>query len=79
MTDTDHPRFTAALTELATLLRDTLPPQQEGRYWRLLQDRITLAEWEYATEQAALRETFYHVPLPAHLMDYVREYRQEVA
>jgi hypothetical protein len=80
MTDPDHPRFTKALTELATILRDTtLPPHYPELYWRLLQDRVSIEEWEYATQQAALREGYYHVPLPAHLLDYVREYRQEVA
>ena len=73
----DLPRFQAVFAELMDFFRDPLSLGQQARYWLLLQDRITLAEWEYAAQQAMARETFYQVPLVAHFMDYVREYRQQ--
>lgn len=78
MTDTDHPRFLAALAEMERLFRETLTDVARQLYWRLLAERCTLDEWEYATTEAMARETFAHVPLPGMLMDYVREYRQGV-
>lgn len=52
---------------------------RQRAYWQLFADRITIDEWTYACEQAMIRETFHKVPLPAQLLDYVREYRQQQA
>jgi len=79
MTDADQPQFLALLGELETFFREALTVQQREQYWRLCQDRATLPEWAYAAREAMVHEGYYHVPLIAHLMDYVREYRKEVA
>ena len=76
MTDQDRPRFLQALTELARVFRDPLPPDDAECYWRLYEPRVTLAEWEYAVEQAKVDLPYYHVPLPVHMLEYVRAYRQ---
>jgi hypothetical protein len=72
----EETRFRQALASMEHFFRDPLPPQHQTQYWLLLRDVVTIDEWEYAAQEAQRRETFYRVPLPAHLMDYVREYRQ---
>src|SRR5262245_26632136 len=76
METTDVERFFQALTAMALMFSDEMGKDRMRQYWLLLQDKCTIEEWAYAAEQAMLRETFHKVPLPAQLMDYVREYRQ---
>lgn len=76
MTLDDSPRFFQALAAMGLIFSDDLSKDRQRLYWEIFRDRITLAEWEYACHQAISRETFHKVPLPAVLMDYVRECRQ---
>ena len=46
-------------------------------YWNAMRDRISINEWEYAVEEAMAKETFHKVPLPATMMPYCLEYREE--
>ena len=79
MTRNDQPRFFQALTAMAEIFQDEMTELRQKLYWQLFADRNTIDEWEYACEQAMVRETFHKVPLPAQLLDYIREYRQEQA
>lgn len=54
---------------------DELSELRISTYWRLLSQKCTIQEWEYACTQAMLREEFHKIPLPAALLDYIREYR----
>ena len=76
MTTESLPGFLTALNDMAELFCDALTEQRQRSYWQIMRDRVTLPEWQYACTQAMARETFHRVPLPAHLMEYVREYRQ---
>lgn len=75
MQDHERPQFTQALHNMSVMFDHPLSETRQSMYWALLRDRVTLDEWTYATAEAMARETFYKVPLPAHLLDYVREYR----
>ena len=79
MTKDDRARFFHALASLGVMFSDELTQPRQKLYWELLCHEITIDEWEYACQQAMVRETFHKVPLPAQLMDYIREYRQEQA
>lgn len=79
MTPENRPRFFQALTQMAELFQDVMNPERQKLYWMLFTEEhphVTIEAWEYACRQAMQRETFYKVPLPAHLMEYVREYRK---
>lgn len=71
----DELRFSKALAEMALMFADEVSKPRARLYWELFRDSVTIAEWEYACMQAITRETFHKVPLPAHLMTYVEEYR----
>ena len=75
MTTENLPGFLTALNEMAEFFCDALTEQRQRSYWQIMRDRITIAEWQYACVEAMARETFHKVPLPAQLMEYVREYR----
>jgi len=77
METNDVERFFQALTNMAVMFSDEMSKERLRQYWQLFEDKVSIEEWEYAAEQAMLRETFHKVPLPAQLMDYVREYRQK--
>jgi len=70
-------RFRKALEEMALQFEVELTEQRALLYWETCRDVIEPDEWEYACLEARRRETFYKLPLPAHLMDYVREYRRQ--
>lgn len=76
MTEQDSLRFFHALSAMALLFCDEMTKPRQHLYWEMLRDSLSIDEWEYACGQAMARETFHKVPLPAALMDYVREYRQ---
>ena len=75
MIKADIQPFLEALNEMGEFFSDELSELRQRSYWRLLEDKCSLAEWCYACTQAMTRETFHKVPLPAQLLDYVREYR----
>lgn len=75
MADDQAPRFYDLLNEMQMFFEHELHPQKRTQYWRLLCEWISLDEWEYAVREAMRRETFFKVPLPGQLMDYVQEYR----
>ena len=67
--------FLEALNEMGEFFSDELSELRQRSYWRIMENKCSLTEWQYACLQAMARETFHKVPLPAQLMDYVREYR----
>jgi hypothetical protein len=69
-------RFFQALSAMGVMFSDELSKQRLLLYWETFREEVTIEEWEYTCVQAMRRETFHKVPLPAALMDYVREYRQ---
>ena len=69
--------FLEALNEIGEFFSDELSELRQRSYWRVMENKCSLAEWRDACLQAMARETFHKVPLPAQLMDYVREYRRE--
>ena len=75
MDPTDVQPFLEALNEMGEFFSDELSELRQRSYWRLMEDKCSLAEWRYACTQAMARETFHKVPLPAQLLDYVQEYR----
>lgn len=75
MDDTDSRRFFSALTFMAEMCADELSELKQRGYWSLLQDKLSIEEWEYGCMQAMERETFHKIPMPAVLLDYGREYR----
>ena len=79
MTPTDLQPFLEALNEMGEFFSDELSELRQRSYWRVMEGTCSLAEWRYACTQAMARETFHKVPLPAQLMDYVREYRRTLA
>ena len=76
MTTADMQRFFACLNEISEFFCDEISEVRQRSYWQIMRDRVTVAEWQYACVEAMARETFYKVPLPAHMMEYVREYRK---
>lgn len=76
MDEQDIQTFIETLNEMGEVFCDRLSEVRQRSYWRLLRDLCTLDEWRYACTQALLRETFHKVPVPAQLLDYVREYRR---
>lgn len=68
-------RFFQGLLAMSELFTDPLTTMRQKLYWHLLSDKLAIEEWEYACHKAMQAETFYKVPLPAALMEYVREYR----
>ena len=68
--------FFDGLIEMAEFFCDELSEMRQRSYWAIMRDRVTIAEWQYACVEAMARETFHKVPLPAQLMEYVREYRK---
>ena len=68
-------RFFQALNTMGEFFGDELSELRQRMYWEICRDRLVIEEWEYACLQAMARETFHKVPLPAQLLDYVREYR----
>lgn len=68
--------FFDSLLEMGEFFCDELSEVRQRSYWEIMRERVTLAEWQYACREAMARETFHKVPLPAQLMDYVREYRK---
>ena len=60
------------------MFQDEMNEVRQRSYWQIMRDHVTLAEWQYACTQAMARETFYKVPLPAHMTEYVREYRKGI-
>ncbi len=48
------------------------------RYWTLLQPKLSLEEWNYASHAALTRTRFPSVPLPSVLIEYGLEYRAKV-
>ena len=77
MHPTDLQPFLEALNEMGEFFSDELSELRQRSYWRLMEDKCSLGEWRYACAQAMTRETFHKVPLPAALLVYVEEYRQE--
>jgi hypothetical protein len=69
-------RFFQALNIMGALFSDELTELRQRSYWQLFSECVTTEEWEYACQEAMKRETFHKVPLPAQLMDYVREHRR---
>ena len=69
-------QFFHSLAEMSEFFCDELSEIRQRCYWHIMRERTTLEEWQYACMQAMARETFHKVPLPAQLMEYVREYRQ---
>lgn len=78
MHETDNRRFFSALNLMAEMFSDEMSELKQRGYWQIMQDRLTIEEWEYACTQAITRETFHKVPLPAVLLDYAREQRKIV-
>lgn len=77
--DADSPRFFQALAEMSLIFCDEVTKERQKLYWEALHARLTIDEWEYACGAAIDRETFHKVPLPAVLMGYIHEYREEQA
>ena len=73
----DLPAFLDVLNNMASLFCDELSQTRQRLYWQLLREDLDLEEWQVACHRAMLGETFYKVPLPRVLMDYVREWRHE--
>ena len=69
-------QFFHSLAEMSEFFCDELSEVRQRCYWQIMRERATLPEWQYACTQAMARETFHKVPLPAQLMEYVREYRR---
>lgn len=72
----DLPAFLAGLNEMSALFCDELSEIRQRLYWQFFQEIVSLEEWQAACHQAMTGETFYKVPLPAVLMEYVRDYRK---
>lgn len=75
MNQQDIPRFFQALNAMGELFCDEVSEVRQRAYWGLLVNRMTIEEWEYAAEQAMLRESFHKIPLPSQLLKYVQEQR----
>jgi hypothetical protein len=76
LTAADRPRFFQALAAMGLNFSDELTKPRQTLYWQVFAPKLTIDEWEYACFQAIERENFHKVPLPAVLLDYVREYRR---
>lgn len=72
----DSRRFFVALSSMAEFLGDELAESRQRLYWDLMAPLASIEEWEYACHQALLRQEFHKVPLPAVMLDFVREYRK---
>ncbi len=77
MNQHESTRFFKALGEMGLMFSDELTKPRQRLYWEVFRDTCTIDEWEYATHEAMLRETFHKVPLPAALLDYVKECRRK--
>jgi hypothetical protein len=77
MTDDNADLFCHSLVKMMVIFCDQMDHDRVAMYWQTLGPLLELDEWVYACRQAMLRETFYKVPLPGQLMDYVRELRQQ--
>ena len=76
MVDSDFVAFLAALNEMGAIFCDELPELRQRLYWQFFRDGVSLEEWQAACYRAMTGETFYKVPLPAVLMEYVRDVRK---
>jgi ribosomal 50S subunit-associated protein YjgA (DUF615 family) len=76
MMTADQPRFFHALAAMGLLFSDELTKPRQQLYWEILQDHVTIDEWEYACAEAMGRETFHKIPVPGQLLEYVKEYRR---
>lgn len=76
MVDSDFVPFLAALNDMGALFCDELPEIRQRLYWQFFRDGVSLEEWQAACVRAMTGETFYKVPLPAVLMEYVRDVRK---
>ena len=70
-----YPMFLTALETLAAVCADPLEEIRLKAYWELMRDRLTLEEWCYACTKAIEQETHHQFPMPAVLLEYVKEYR----
>ena len=77
MEPNEREHFFLLLKAMGALFCDDPSFQRRLLYWDTLKDDCTIDEMDYAARQAMQRETFYKLPLPAHLLDYVREYRRQ--
>ena len=75
MDEQERERFETAFQALAILFEGQSHAVKQRLYWETMRDACRIEEWEYAAAQACKRETFHQLPLPAHLLDYVREHR----
>jgi hypothetical protein len=64
---------------MGIMFSDELTKPRQALYWDLLRGHkaLSIEAWEFACTQALLYEKFHKVPLPATLMEYVREYNQQ--
>lgn len=78
MVNEDAPRFLRLLADLGILFADEVTKDRQELYWRTLHGRITIDEWEYACNEAMIRQDFHKVPMPKVLLEYAMEYRRRV-
>ena len=71
----DLKAFLTTMTTMAELFCDEMSEQRQLIYWECFKSACTLAEWEKACAHAMRQETFYKVPLPAILAQYIAMYR----
>mgnify|MGYP001558054444 CR=1 FL=1 len=76
-TDRNYQAFLKELAKMSEFFCDMLSEGRQQLYWERMYTQVTMDEWVYACGQAIDRETFHKVPLPAALLVYVEEYRQE--
>lgn len=69
------PAFLTELNRMAMLFCDEMSKERVQLYWELFRDKVSLEEWQYACRKAMLGVEFPKVPMPAILMDYVKEFR----
>ena len=75
----DMTRFITALYSMALMFADEIGQDKIRLYWETFRDKVSIDEWEYACRAAITHETFHKVPLPAVLLGYVTERRDEAA
>ena len=62
---------------LETFFRDPLSDEVRLMYWDTMRERCSIRAWEYACTQIRGDHDFHTVPLPAKLMPWIQEYREE--
>jgi hypothetical protein len=72
----DSTRFLEGLVSLAIMFSAQLSEKHQLDYWDVLQDEMTIDEWDTVVKQVKKQHHFRTVPLPAELIAYAKEARR---